>query len=71
MTSDRTLGQLEEAVRTVAARMHDALRDALMIEVEDLLAEMEVFEQSRAARALAQGVLVVSYRDTLLRRERC
>ena len=65
----QAVGELEEAVGTVAARMHDALRDALVIEVEDLLAEMEVFEQSRAARADAQRVLVVSYRDTLLGRE--
>jgi hypothetical protein len=31
--------------------MHDPLGDALVVEVEDLLAEMEVFEQRRAAGA--------------------
>ena len=31
--------------------MHDALGDALVVEVEDLLAQDEVFEQRRAARA--------------------
>ena len=36
---------LEVAVRAIAARMDDALRDALMVEMEDLLAEMEVLEQ--------------------------
>ena len=49
--------------------MHDALGDALVIEMEDLLAEMEVFEQGRTTGTDAQRVLVVSYRDTLLGRE--
>jgi hypothetical protein len=43
-----------------AARVDDALGDALVVEVGDLLAEDEVLEQRRAARARAwEGVLVV------------
>ena len=49
----------EHAVRGRAARMHHALRNALVIEMRDLLAHDEVFEQRRAARAAAQRVLVV------------
>jgi hypothetical protein len=37
----------------------DALGDALVVEVEDLLAQDEVFEQRRAALAGLQRVLVV------------
>ena len=44
------LRQLEEAVRRRAARVDDALRDALVVEVVDLLAKDEVLEQRRAAR---------------------
>ena len=40
----------EEAVRAVAARMHDSLGNPLVIEMKDLLAEVEVFE-SRGPRA--------------------
>ena len=41
---------LKIAVRAVAAGMHHALRNALVVEVEDLFAEMEVLEQ-RSGRA--------------------
>ena len=53
-----------------AARVHDALRDALVVEVGDLLAEVEVLEQRRAALAGLQRVLVVVDRNALVRRER-
>lgn len=53
-----------------AARMHDAFRDALVIEVKNLLAEMEVFERHRPANAYLERVLVVGNRDTLLRCQR-
>lgn len=43
----------------VAAGVHDTLGNALVIEVEDLLAEVEIFDQRRAAFAGAQAVLVV------------
>jgi hypothetical protein len=39
--------------------VHDTLGNALVVEVEDLLSEVEVFERRRPARADAQGVLVV------------
>jgi hypothetical protein len=34
-----------------AARVHDALGNAFMVEVRDFLAQDEVFEQRRAAQA--------------------
>ncbi len=40
---------LEHAVGRRAARVHDALRDALVVEVGDLLAEVEVLQQRRPA----------------------
>ena len=42
-----------------AAGVDDALGDALVVEVEDLLAEVEVVEQRGATVADAQRVLVV------------
>ena len=58
---------LEVAVGAEAAGMHHALRDAFVVEVEDLLAEVEILQQGRTARADPQGVLVVGDRDALLR----
>ena len=60
------LGRLEIAVRAGAARMHDALGDALVIEMRDLLAQDEVFEQRRPARAAFQRVLIVGDRHALV-----
>ena len=40
-------------MRAGAARVHDALGDALVVEVGDLLAQDEVLEQRRAARVRA------------------
>jgi hypothetical protein len=45
--------------------MHHALGNALVVEVEDFLAEMEVLDQRWAALTDLQGVLVVGYRTTL------
>ena len=50
---------LEKAVRAVAAGMHHALGNALVVEVEDLLAEMAVLEQCRATGPLLERILVV------------
>jgi len=61
-------GQLEVAVCGRAAGMHDALGNALMVEVRDLLAQDEVFEQRGAAWRVAQRVLVVGDRNALLGR---
>ena len=63
------LGALEEAVRRRAPRMDDALRDALVVEVGDLLAEDEVLEEGRAAKPGLQRVLIVGDRDALVGRE--
>ena len=60
---------LEEAVGAEPAGVHDALGDALVVEVEDLLAEVEVLEQRRTPLAGPQRVLVVGDRDALLRRQ--
>lgn len=60
------LGQLEVAVRSATARMHDALGNALVIEVGDLLAQDEVFQQRRPAWGGAQRVLVVANRNALV-----
>ena len=59
--------QLEEAVRAAAARVHDALGNALVVEVHHLLAQDEVFQQRWAARRGAQRILVVGHRNALLR----
>ena len=50
----------------VAAGMDDALGNALVVEMEDLLAEMRVLHQCRAAGALSQRVLVVGNGRALL-----
>ena len=56
---------LEEAVRAVAAGMHHPLGNALVVEMEDLLAEMEVLEQRRPARPDLERVLIVRNRSAL------
>ena len=47
------LGQFEVACARRAARMDDALGDALVIEVEDLFAKDEVLEERRPPRSRA------------------
>jgi hypothetical protein len=44
----------------------DALRDPLVVEVGDLLAEDEILQQRGPARAHLQRVLVVIYAETLI-----
>ena len=56
---------LKETVRAIAAGMHHALRDALMVEVEDLFAEVEVLEQRRAAKAHLKRIEIVRDRPAL------
>ena len=50
--------------------MHDALGNALVIEVRDLLAQDEVLEQRRAAQPGLERVLVVGDRHALVGRQR-
>ena len=45
------LGQLEIAMGARAARMHDPLGDALVIEMLDLLTQDEILEQRRPPTA--------------------
>ena len=53
-------------MRARAARVNDALRDPLVIEVRDLLAQDEVFEQRGTAQSGLERVLVVGDRDALV-----
>ena len=46
-------------MRAGAARVNDALGDALVVEMRDLLAQDEVFKQRRPAHAALQGILVI------------
>jgi hypothetical protein len=52
------------------ARVHDALGDALVVEVRDLLAQDEVFEQRRPASSRLERVLVVVDARAVIGRER-
>jgi hypothetical protein len=49
--------------------MHDALRNAFVVEVGDLLAQDEVFQQGRPAQAGFQRILVVTDGDALIGRQ--
>src|SRR5687768_9683617 len=53
-----------------SARMHDALGDALVVEMRDFLAEDVVFEQRGAARPDLEGVLIVGDDAALVGGER-
>ncbi len=64
--AERFVG-LEVPVGPIAACMDHAFRDALVIEVKDLLAHHLVFEQRRAAGTRAQRILIVGNRRALLR----
>src|SRR5262249_30260140 len=67
----RNIGQrrivLEISTCPEAAGMHHALGDALMVEVEELLAEVKIFERRGAAGTDLERILVVSDGDALLR----
>ena len=56
-------------VRRQSARMDDTFGDALMVEVENLFAQDEVFEERRAARARPQAVVIVRNRNAVVRRQ--
>jgi hypothetical protein len=53
---------LEHTVRRGAARVHHPLRNAFVIEVRDLFAEVKVFQQGGPAVACLQGVVGVMRR---------
>ena len=65
---ERLVG-LEKAVRAIAAGMHNALGDALVVEMEDFLAEVEILDERRSPLADLQSVLVVGHRAALGRRQ--
>ena len=50
---------LEASLSLHASNLGHALRDALVVEMVNLLAQQEVFEQGRAAHADLEGILVV------------
>jgi hypothetical protein len=56
-------------VRPGATRMNDALRNALVVEMGDLLAEGEILQKAGAPRAASQGVLIVRDRNALVGRQ--
>ena len=56
-------------MRGRAARMHDPLGDALVIEARDLLAEMKVVDKGRSAHARLERVVRVREREPLIGRE--
>ena len=60
------LGGLEIAVHPEAAGVDDPLGDPLVVEVEELLAQMEVVQQRRTTGADLQTVLVIGDRRALL-----
>src|SRR5690606_16049528 len=62
----KRLVALEEAVRGRSPRVNDPLGDALVVEVRDLLAQDEVLEQRRPAKAGLQRALVVRERHALV-----
>ena len=63
------LEALEEAVCARAARVDDAFRDPLVVEVRDLLAQHEVLEQRRPAQTRLERALVVCDRHALVGRQ--
>ncbi len=63
------LRQLEITVRPRAAGMNDPLRDALVVEVLDLLTKNEVFQKRRAATTALQRVLIVTHGDAMVGRQ--
>ena len=65
----QSLVGLEIAVGGRASGVHDAFRDALMIEMGDFFAKNKIFEQRRASQPGFQGVLVIGNGDALVRRE--
>src|SRR5512140_706663 len=63
------LVDLEVAMSSGAACMDDALGDPLVIEMRDLLAQDEIFEERRSPHPALERVLVVRDGRALVRRE--
>ncbi|MNL39333.1 hypothetical protein D3C87_1616070 [compost metagenome] len=60
---------LEVTVGGRAARVHDALGNALVVEVRNFFTQDEVFQQRRPAHARLERMLVVRHRHTLVGRQ--
>lgn len=52
-------------MRTITAGVNHALGDSFVIEMENLLAKMEIIHDKRPARTNPKGILVVRHRPTL------
>ena len=65
---ERLVG-LEESMRPRAPRVHDALGNSFVIEMRDLLAQHEIFEQRGSPQSCLQGILIVGNRHALIRRQ--
>lgn len=57
--------RLENAVCCGPSGVDDSFRDAFVVEVGDLLPQMEILQQGRAAAARFQGVIGVREADAL------
>jgi hypothetical protein len=57
---------LEVPVGAKTSRVNDAFRDALMIEVENLLTKVKILKRSRAAGSYAERILIVGHGRPLL-----
>jgi hypothetical protein len=53
----------------ISSGVDDSLRNTLMVKMEDLFAEVKVFEESGASGTDLQAVLVIRNRSTLSRGE--
>src|ERR1700733_13835377 len=60
---------LKEAMGCISSGVDDSLRNTLMVKMEDLFAEVKVFEESGASGTDLQAVLVIRNRSTLRRGE--
>ena len=65
--SDKRFIGLKKAVSPETAGVDHALRNALVVEVENLFAKMEVFERGRSPCAHPESILVIGNRNALLR----
>ena len=64
------IGHLKMAVSARPARVNDALRNSLVVEMGDLLPEGEIFQERWATPPGFQRILVVRDDDALVGRER-
>src|SRR5687767_8508161 len=60
---------LEIAMRSETTGMNHPFGDTLMVEVEELLAQVKILERGRPARSNLEGILVIRYRNSLLCRQ--